>query len=303
MWKAYYAVMQLLPSRFLQRAFWWVLRKSGIANCLCDERYSLSDGGVNSWILWQRLNARSPLMTQCCDKFAVRNFVKERIGEKYLVPLCALAKNACGLRYSVDNPDEIDISLLPSSFVLKLNNGSGMNLLVEDKSKLDWDAARGKMRMWLKSNYSAGSRERQYEQVKNAIFCEEMITTPDGHPPSDYKIMCTNGTPLYIWVDTNRFTCHRRNVFTLDWHDDGTTIAYDRLSASVPRPKNLELMLSLAGKLSKGFPIVRVDLYNVDGRIYFGELTFTSDCGIAITMPFSFSYKAARAVTWTSQHT
>lgn len=312
-WKALYAVMGLLSSRFLQRAFWWCLRKSRVADILCDEgflklqllgvtgeRYSLSNGGINSWILWQRLNAYSPLMSICCDKLAVRSFVKDRIGSDYLVPLCQLTRvldNGGGGGLFVENPDEIDVSLLPSSFVLKLNNGSGMNLIVKDKAQLDWEAAKKKMRQWLKSNYSNGSREWQYENVENLIICEEMIPTPDGEPPSDYKIMCSDGIPLYIWVDTNRFSGHKRNVFTLDWHDEGVTIAYDRCQESIPRPKNLDLMLSLAGKLSKGFQIVRVDFYNVDGRIYFGELTFTSGCGIEITRPFSFSQEAARKIT------
>lgn len=198
--------------------------------------------------------------------------------------------------YFVENPDDIDVSLLPSSFVLKLNNGSGMNLIVKDKTQLDWEVAKDKMRQWLKSDYANGSRERQYKGVKNRIICEEMIATPNGEPPSDYKIMCSDGFPLYVWVDTDRFARHKRNVFTTDWCDEGVTISYARCENKIPRPKNLGLMLSLASKLSKGFQIVRVDFYNVEGRIYFGEITFTSGCGIEITKPFSFSQKAARKI-------
>ena len=195
-----------------------------------------------------------------------------------------------------ENPDEIDFSCLPTSFVLKLNNGSGMNLLVKDKLRLDCGEATRTMWGWLKSDYSSLSREWQYKGVKNRIICEQMIPTLDGKPPCDYKIMCTDGKPLYVWVDTNRFDGHRRNVFTTEWCDEGVTIAYERSETKISRPKNLDLMLSLASKLSKGFRIVRVDFYNVDGRIYFGELTFTPDCGIAITKPFSFSQNAARKI-------
>lgn len=305
MWKFYYCLMRMMPNRFLQRTFWWVLRKTGIAKRLCDEGflklqllgvsgevYSLTGGGVNSWIVWQRLHFHSSILVQGCDKYAVREIVKARIGEEYLVPLIAI--DGCDVW---SDPRSIDFSKLPQRFVLKCNNGSGMNMIVKDKSKIDWEAAIAKMETWLHSDYSEGSREYQYKQIPNKIICEKLIPTISGEPPDDYKIMCSNGVPLYIWVDTDRFTNHRRNVFTVDWIDEGVKIAYNRSEKVFPKPKNLQLMLELAGKMSAGIPLVRVDFYNVDGKIYFGELTFTSDCGIAITTPFSFSQAMARKVS------
>jgi len=233
------------------------------------------------------------LLAKGCDKYAVRDLVKERIGEQYLIPLIQID----GCDFWVD-PEKIDYNKLPLKFVLKSNNGSGMNMIVHDKTKLDWPSVVKQMERWMKTDYSAYGREQQYKHVPNKIICEEMIPTLDGETPEDYKIMCSDGKPLYVWVDTARFVNHHRNVFTLDWRDEGVQIAYARSESVIPRPKNIDLMLELAGKMSKGIPIVRVDFYNVDGRIYFGELTFTSDAGIAITTPFSFSQAMARKIEW-----
>lgn len=306
MWELHYSLMKSLPSRLFQRAYWLFLRKLGIANRLCDEgffklqllavtgeKYDTKTGGINSWILWQRLNFKSDIVFKACDKYAVRKIVQERIGPEYLVPLVKIGDNDFW-----ENPDDIDFDKLPESFVLKLNNGSGMNLIVKDKNALNWKDAKAKMRRWLSSDYANNSRENQYAAMDNKIICEEMIPTISGEPPEDYKIMCSDGKPLYCWVDTARFTNHKRNVFTTDWVDEGVIIAYNRAEQAIPKPKNFELMLELAAKMSKGIPIVRVDFYNVDGNIYFGEMTFTSDCAIAITKPFAFSQRMARHVNW-----
>jgi len=308
MWEFCYKLMCGLPSRFLQRKLWRLLRNSGLARLMCEEGYlklqllgitgevySLTDGGINSWILWQRLNFRSPLVAKGCDKYAVRELVRERIGERYLTPLVAIDGRDCWT-----DPAQIDFDKLPRQFVLKLNNGSGMNMIVKDKSGLDWEKAVAVMRGWMRSDYSKTGHEWQYRNVPNKIICEELIPTPNGEPPSDYKIMCNDGRPLYIWVDTARFTDHRRNVFGLDWRDEGVRIGYRRGDAQLPRPANLDLMIELAERMSKGIPMVRVDFYNVGGRIYFGELTFTSDRGLAVTTPFSFSQAMARKVVFLS---
>jgi len=304
MWKCCHRLMRGLPSRFLQRKFWRLLRNTGLAGLMGDEGYlklqllgmtgedySLTDGGINSWILWQRLNFRSPLMVLGCDKYAVRKLVRERIGEEYLTPLVTID----GRDYWTD-PGQIDFNKLPPRFVLKLNNGSGMNMLVKDKFGLDWTKAVAAMRNWMKSDYSKNGHEWQYRNVPNRIICEELIPTPDGNPPVDYKIMCNDGRPLYVWVDTARFTDHRRNVFSLDWRDEGVQIGYRRGDVHLPKPENFDLMLELAAKMSTGIPLVRVDFYNVNGKIYFGELTFTSDRGLAVTTPFAFSQAMARKI-------
>lgn len=301
MWKLYYLLMRLIPCRLGQRTFWWVLRKAGVAARLCDEGYwklqllgvsgeayaPIRGGGINSLILHQRLNP-PPLMSVRCDKYAVRAFVAERIGERYLVPLLPKPDSFW------TRAEDVDFDALPDQFVLKLNNGSQMNRIVRDKSSLDLAAVRAEMARWLKSDYSKGCREWQYAAVENKIICESLIETATGEAPNDYKIMCSDGRPLYVWVDTGRFTEHRRTVYSTDWRRLDVTIAYRAGEADVPRPKNFETMLEIASALSKGFEIVRIDLYNEGGRILFGEMTFTSGAGLEITRPFSFSREMLR---------
>ena len=297
LWKLFYLLMRMTPTRLGQRTLWWALRKSGVAARLCDEgywklqllgvtgeAYSLTPGkgGVNSLILSQRLDP-PPEMSVCCDKFAVREFVANRVGREWLVPL--LPQD--GTFWT--RPEDVDFDALPDRFVLKCNNGSQMNMIVRDKSKLDLAEVRAELAKWLKSDYSKGCREYQYAAVSNKIICEALIETKSGEAPNDYKIMCADGKPLYIWVDTGRFTNHLRTVYTPDWKRQDVTIAYAAGTEDLPRPKNLDTMLKIASALSKGIRIVRIDLYNEDGRIYFGEMTFTSDANIAITRPFSFS--------------
>lgn len=295
MWKLFYGLMRMTPCRLGQRTLWWALRKAGIAARLCDEgywklqllgvtgeAYSLGGGGINSLILSQRLDP-PPEMSVCCDKYAVRRFVADRVGERYLVPLLPRPDS------SWTRAEDVDFSALPERFVLKCNNGSQMNMIVRDKSKLDLAAVRAELARWLASDYSKGCREWQYAGVRNRIVCETMIETATGEAPNDYKFMCADGRILYVWVDTGRFTSHRRTVYSPDWERLDVSIAYPTGDADIPRPRNFETMLKIASSLSKGIRLVRIDLYNEDGRIFFGEMTFTSDAGLAITRPFSFS--------------
>ena len=257
-----------------------------------DEPYKLPGrgGGINSVIRWLQMNWRSDLPTRCADKIAVREFVRDRIGEKYLIPQLP----AEGVSWT--DPGAIDFDALPSAFVLKLNNGSGMNLIVRDKSALDKNEVRQKLGSWLKSEFSERIREYQYAGIKNQIYCEELLPWQNGKPPMDYKFMCTNGNPLFVWVDTDRFDDHQRGIYSTDWDRLDVSIMYKKAKCDVPRPPNLEEMLQVAGKLSEGIPLVRVDLYNIDGKIYFGEMTFTSDAGIGKVEPFAFSVEMAAKV-------
>lgn len=305
MWKFFYFVMRCLPSRVMQRGLWWVLRKSGIAKLLCDEgffklaqlavtgeQYALpkDGGGINSVILWQRLNWHSDLPSRCSDKYAVREFVAERIGREYLVPLCPDEQS-----YWTD-PEKIDFSVFPNRFVLKLNNGSLMNMLVHDKSKLDAQAVRDRLRQWMRSDYASLTRERQYSKIENKIICEQFIDTPNGIPPEDYKIWCSNGKALFVWVDVGRYSRHQRAVVDVDFRLLPVRITFDRYTEPMEKPQKWREMLDLAAKLSEGIPLVRVDMYNVGGRIYFGEMTFTAGAGREIYSPSSFSREIASNV-------
>lgn len=296
-WRFFYFLIKRLPDNRRLR-FWRILKRHGIVGRMCDkgfwicntfvytgERYKLpgKGGGIYSAINWQRINWKSDIPTKCTDKLAVRAFVRDRIGSGYLVPLLP------GEGVFWTDADSIDFDTLPNRFVMKLNNGSGMNLIVRDKSTLDIPVARETARVWLSSKFSTLHRERQYEGISNKIYCEAFLDTPDCNPPDDYKIMCNNGKPLFIWVDTGRNVNHQRSFFDLEFKKLDVRAAHDNIDHEIPKPKNLDKMLEIASKLSVGIPIVRIDLYNVNGKIYFGEMTFTSSACTERYEPLSFS--------------
>ena len=229
----------------------------------------------NDKILWLKLNWNDPQATLCADKYLVRDFVKERIGEGYLNELIAV----------YDSVDDIDISVLPERFVLKCTHASGYNVICHDKHEMDWDEEFDRLLIWLKSSYYWRKREWVYRDIKPRIVCERFLG--DGAScPSDYKITCCNGEPKFIGVDYDRFTDHKRNVYDTKWNFMPFSFKFPRGNADdIPRPEKLEEMLELACKLSSGFPHVRVDLYYVDERIYFGEMTFFPSSGMSTIRP------------------
>lgn len=231
---------------------------------------------LNEKITWQSLYTDTSEWTRLADKYAVREYVKERGCEDTLVALYG----------KWDSPEDINWSVLPNKFVLKSNNGSGTVLIVRDKSVLDTKSIVKDLNKWMKKPEGLETTEFHYTYMKPCIIAEELIdlSEEDSKVSSsliDYKIWCFNGKPYCCWACTNRGSGHADVAsFDLDWnyHPEHSVFNshYRKQNPPISRPKNFEIMLDIAKKLSAGFPILRVDLYNVDGKIYFGELTFTS---------------------------
>jgi len=219
----------------------------------------------NDKIQWLKLYWRDPLATLCADKYEVREFVKEQIGEKYLNELIEV----------YDSVDEIDIKKLPESFVLKGTHGSGYNIICKDKNKMDWKKEFKKMRRWMRNNYYLQTREWVYKDIKPRIVCEKYLEEREVGELRDFKIFCFSGEPKIIQVDIGRFTDHKRNYYDLEWNLLDVEIEGDSDPfAQVPPPKSLHEMIRLSKVLSKDFPHVRVDFYEVRNKVIFGELTF-----------------------------
>ena len=214
---------------------------------------------------WLKLYWRDPVAAQCADKYEVRAFVKETVGEHYL--------NECyGVYRSVE---EIRFEALPKAFVLKGTHGSGFNILCRDKEKLDWKATVNTMQLWLSRNQFLGTREWVYQELEHRIICEKLMVDDNGKVPMDYKIYCFHGEPKLIQVDIDRFGDHKQNFYNTDWqYQDVRIWCENDETAEVERPVRLEEMLEISRKLSARFPHVRVDLYHRDEGIVFGELTF-----------------------------
>lgn len=223
----------------------------------------------------RKLYEKDERMTRLSDKALVRDWVKEQIGEQYLIP-------AYGI---YDSFDEIDFDALPDRFVLKANHASGWNIIVKDKSKLNLKEAKRKFDLWLSLDYSYISGfEMHYQEITPKIVCEQYIETDKGDLP-DYKFLCFNGEVKYCWVDLDRHTNHTRNFYDLDWNLQPFKQCHENSSYEVKKPRNFEKMVELARVLCQDFSHVRVDFYNLDGVIYFGEMTFTSASGFERFLP------------------
>ena len=187
-----------------------------------------------------------------------------------------------------DRAEDVDWDALPNSFVLKTNNGSGDILVCKDKSKLDVEETVRKYASLLSKSFSDTNGEPHYAAMKPCLIAEEVLDSSKQQIETDtlidYKLWCFNGKPHHVWACYNR---HQGSVevaiYDLNWnrHDECSIFSshYKQAKSDLPKPVSLETMLTIASKLSEGIPQVRVDLYEVDGKSYFGELTFTSAGG------------------------
>ncbi len=232
---------------------------------------------LNEKLNWMKLNFRDPLQKIAADKYAVRDHVKARIGEKYLIPL--IRKYDCA--------EDIRFAELPAAFVLKVNHGSGQNWIVRDKSKEDERKVIRKFREWMATSHYAASREWPYKDMKPAIVAEELLLDENGQIPSDFKFHCFGGKVAVVQVDLDRETAHRRNFYDLDWQLQPfiwTEWEGDQPSwpngRAVERPAALAEMVRVAETLAADFPYARIDLFDCRGRVYFGEITFYHGGGV-----------------------
>lgn len=225
---------------------------------------------MNEKIQWLKLYDDDPRKTRLADKYLVREYVKEKIGEEYLIPLLGVW----------DSFDEIDFGKLPDRFVLKTNHGSGSNLIVKDKSKMDKEKAKEFFDKWMNTDFAyQNGFELHYHGIPRKIIAEKFLESQD-EDLTDFKFMCFDGHISFIWVDTGRFHEHKRNLYDRDYHLLPVKIAYKNdLNRYIEKPENFDIMIRLAEKLASGFPLVRVDFYNIRGKIFFSEMTFTSTSG------------------------
>lgn len=235
---------------------------------------------LNEKILWLKLYSDISRWVELADKYRVREYV-EKLG---------LGNTLVKLYGKWDDENCIDFSKLPENLIFKVNNGDGKgtNRVVKNLSMADKQALKRLFHKWLNRKAIGDlSAEPQYKPMVPCIIAEELLPIPKGAKTLiDYKIWCLNGEPKYIWICSDRDDDGGgANVMTydLDWNPHTEFSVFNseyRHGEILPKPKNLEHMLEIASKLSQGFPILRVDLYNIDGKIYFGELTFTSQGGM-----------------------
>lgn len=224
----------------------------------------------NEKVQYTKLFCHDSRMKKLADKYEVREYVKEKIGEKYLTKLYGLYNTV----------EEIPFERLPEQFAVKLTNGSGYNIICEKKTPKMVKTIQKRFRKWLKVDFYKLGREWAYKDVKNRIICEEYIAGDGAYGLNDYKVFCFGGVPKMIQVDYARFTGHKRNLYTPQWEFINEKVAYENdPNADIPKPENLQEMLDCAAALSKDFAHVRVDFYSVRNRLIFGEITFYHGAG------------------------
>lgn len=218
----------------------------------------------NEKLQWLKLYDRRNEYTEMVDKYTVRDYVKNRIGESHLIPLIGVW----------DNVDEIDFSKLPNKFVLKCNHDSGGWVICRDKDTLDIKSTKSFLRKRLNRNFFWNAREWPYKNVKRKIICEKFMVDESGTELKDYKFFCFDGKCEAIFIATNRGIDTRFDFFDRNFKHLPFTNGHPNADHAIQRPENLQEMIRIAELLSVGIPQVRVDLYNVRGKIYFGEMTF-----------------------------
>ena len=226
----------------------------------------------NEKIIYLMLNEFGKKETECADKFLVRKYVEKK----------GLKENLVKLYAKFDSVDEINFEKLPKEYVLKTNHGCGCTIIKREDENIDINRVRYELKKSLKRNYAKENFEYHYEKIKPCIICEEYLKDGNKTSPIDYKFFCFNGRAKFILVCGNRFENVQKVYYDLNWKKEGYTKIEQ--SGDFDKPQNFEEMIKISERLAEDFKFVRVDLYNIKGRIYFGELTFTPRGGINNTI-------------------
>lgn len=233
---------------------------------------------------WYKLYYRNPLMTQCADKYSVREYIISKGYKDILVPL-----------YGVyDKAEEINFKELPNKFVLKTTNGSHTNILCENKNELNLEETRETLNRWVKKRSAKLGREWAYYDIKPKIICEEYLEKDRNDDLIDYKFFCFHGKAYCLYVIAERFfnTGIKLGIYDMDFKRlPYSRVDIEGLTKDIEKPKNFEKMVQIAEDLAKDFPHVRVDFYNINGKIIFGELTFYDGSGYKGFTPNEFDFK------------
>lgn len=237
----------------------------------------------NEKLQWLKLYDRKPIYTQMVDKVEAKKYAASIIGEQHIIPTLGVWERF----------DDIDFDKLPNQFVLKCTHDSGGLVICKDKAKLNKERARSIINGCLKNNYFWGQREWPYKGVKPRILAEKYMVDESGYELKDYKWFCFGGEPKALFIATDRSNPNedtKFDFFDMDFNHLPFTNGHPNAKKEIKRPAGFEEMRTLAEKLSKGIPHVRVDFYDINGHIYFGELTFSHWSGMCPFVPEEWDY-------------
>ncbi len=240
---------------------------------------------MNQKIFWLKLNYHDPLVTRCCDKYAVKEYVEEKLGPGFTIPTIA----------AWEKPEDIDFSVLPAQYVMKVNWSSGYNIIVKDSSTVNQDEVRKQIAIWMQPEQNSYFQTFNwgYKHMKPVVYAEEYMEQIDGQL-YDYKFYCSQGKAKFLFIATDRAS---KETLTYDFFDmDFNKLPFyygGKQHAQVPlkKPKFFDEMVRCAEKLAEPFPFVRVDFYETGNNFYVGEMTFYSGGGILAFDPIEWDYK------------
>lgn len=243
---------------------------------------------LNEKLQWLKINDRKDFQTIYADKYAVRKYIRDTFGEEFLIPL---------ISHSIDYRELKPGNLPDYPFVIKTNHGTGNTVIVRDKTKIDWKRLRMDYKRWLSDNYYYYEREWQYKNIKSRIIVEKMLINKDNSLPNDYKLNFIEGKLQFIYVSVDREGTNKRNIYNPDWKPMHFTWARKGKDLSKIRgeeilpPMTLPKMIEFGSVVAKSFKYVRVDFYDVDGVLYFGEITQCHGGGFDQMLPFEYDQK------------
>lgn len=236
---------------------------------------------------WLKVYNRVPLYSKLVDKFEVKSIVADIIGEEHIIKTLGIWNSF----------SEIDFGHLPKQFVLKCTHDSGGLVIVKDRDKMNMEKIKVKIEKCLKYNFYQAGREWPYKNVQPRIIAEEYMTDESHTELKDYKFFCFDGEPKFLFIASDRPYDTRFDFFDLDFKHLPFTNGHPLSNKVIKKPKGFETMISLAKKLSKGMPHVRIDFYDIDGKVYFGEYTFFHHSGFESFDPVEWDYKIGNILT------
>lgn len=235
----------------------------------------------NEKLQWLKLHDKHEEYTSLVDKHEVKKIVSNILGDQYIIPTIGVW----------DNVEDIDFDKLPSSFVLKTTHDSGGVVVCKDKSKLDIVKAKRKLKKSLRHNFYWEHREYPYKDVKPRIIAEKYMVDESGSELKDYKFFCFDGEPKMLYIATDRPYDTRFDFFDIEFNHLPFKQGHPTATKTIVKPEGFDDMVKIATRLSQGFRHVRIDLYNINGKIYFGEYTFFHFSGNVPFDPEEWDYR------------
>lgn len=243
---------------------------------------------LNEKIQWLKLYEHKDFHTVCADKYAVREWLAERFGSEYLIPLI----------FHSDNWREINVGNIKEfPCIIKANHTSGNYIILRDAAEADWRFVQKECHWWLLRNYYQTSQEWQYKNIKRQIVVEKLLQTKEGKIPNDYKLHYINGKLEFVYVSVDREGENKRNIYDEKWNPLSFSWVKKAISQQssirgkeIPAPPSFDTMKKLGKEIAGLFKYVRVDFYDVDGRLYFGEITLHHGSGFDVFVPDEYDY-------------